>query len=248
MSKEKDGKPSRFSITPFFSPDIAWYHLQNDNVDNQPDNAAELDREEKHEFSSTFGALVDYKLNKHWGLQSGLTLSNINITVDPKTIYAQQDNTGSIKYRINTSSGYGYLLPKFIQNPAIGDSLYAFTSTHSLLYIGIPLAFTYNVTKGKFNFNGRIGLAANILSKAKLETTVEKGFDNTMETVDNLQGLKKVYFSGLAGVGVDYKLANKISLTFVPTMRFALNSINKNVPVKSFPMSFGFSMGLKIGL
>ena len=175
-------------------------------------------------------------------------MSNTNITVDPKTIYAQQDNTGSVKYRINTSSGYGYVLPSFSSNPAVGDSLYAFTSTHSLQYIGIPLAVTYNVTRGKFKFNALAGLSANILTKAKLETTVEKGFINAPETVDNLQGLRKIYFSGLAGVGVDYKLSKKTAVTFAPTMRFALNSINKDATVKSYPMSFGFVLGLKLDL
>ena len=245
---KKDTKPSRFYITPFFSPDIAWYRLHDDKVVNQQDNASELEKEEKHEFSSTYGALVDYKINKHWGLQSGITLSNTNITVEPKTIYAQQDNTGNVKYRINTSSGYGYVLPSFSSNPIVGDSLYAFTSTHSLQYSGIPLAVTYNVTKSKFKFNALAGLSANILTKAKLETTVEKGFNNAAETVNNLKGLRKMYFSGLAGVGVDYKLTKKTAMTFAPTMRFAVNSINKDATVKSYPMSFGFVAGLKIGL
>ncbi len=245
---KKDAKPSRFSITAFFSPDIAWYRLHDDKVGNQQDNATELEKEEKHEFSSTYGALVNYRINKHWGLQSGITLSNTNITVEPKTIYAQQDNTGGVKYRINTSSGYGYVLPSFSSNPVVGDSLYAFTSTHSLQYIGIPMAVTYNVTKGKFSFNALAGLSANILTKAKLETTLEKGFNNSMEKVDNLQGLRKMYFSGLAGVGVNYKLTNKTSVVFAPTVRIALNSINKDATVKSYPMSFGFVAGLKIDL
>ncbi|MBL0200304.1 MAG: outer membrane beta-barrel protein [Chitinophagaceae bacterium] len=247
-ASKKTSKPSRFSFTPFFSPDIAWYRLQDDKLGSQPDNAKELEKEERHEFSYTYGVLADYKINKHWGLQSGVTLSNTNITVEPKTIYAQQDNTGGVKYRINTSSGYGYVLPSFSSNPAIGDSLYAFTSTHSLQYIGIPLAVTYNITKGKFKFNALAGISANILTRAKLEATLEKGFNNSIETVDNIQGLKKVYFSGLAGIGVDYKLTKKTSMVFAPTMRFALNSINKDAPVKSYPMSFGFNVGLKIGL
>ena len=248
-NNKKSLKLSRFSITPFFSPDIAWYRLQDNEVNNQHDNASELEKEEKHEFSSTYGALIDYKISKHWGLQSGLTFSNTNITVEPKTIYAQQvNNTGSVKYRINTSSGYGYVLPSFSSNPVVGDSLYAFTSTHSLQYIGIPLAVTYNVTKGKFKFNALAGISANILTRAKLETTVEKGFNNALETVNNLQGLRKMYFSGMAGVGVDYKLSKKTAVTFAPTMRFALNSINKDATVKSYPMSFGFAVGLKLDL
>jgi hypothetical protein len=192
--------------------------------------------------------LVDYTINNHWGLQSGLTLSNTRISLEPKQIYAQTDNNGSIKYRLNTSSGYGYVLPKFITNPIVGDSLYAFTSTHSLQYIGIPLAVTYHITRGKFRFNTLAGIAANILNKATLETTVENGSTHSIETVNNLQGVKNVYFSALAGAGVDYKLTNRTALTFEPTMRFALNSINKDATVKSYPMSLGFAMGLKIEL
>ena len=247
-AKKKTAKASRFSITPFFSPDIAWYRLQEDKPDNQPDNLAEIEKSEKHEFSSTFGVLVDYKLNKHWGLQSGLTYSNTNITVAPKEIYAQSDNTGSVKYRINTSSGYGYVLPSFSSNPAVGDSLLAFTSTHTLNYIGIPLALKYSITKGKFSFNAMAGFSANILTKGKIETLLEKGVNNETEVVNNLQGLRKVYFSGLAGLGVDYKLNKKMSLSFAPTYKFALNSINQDAPVKSYPNSLGLSIGLKIGL
>ncbi len=239
---------SRFSITPFFSPDIAWYHLQNENSNSQSGNAVDIEREETHEFSSTSGVLAGYKINRHWGLQSGITLSNINIVTEPETIYAQPDNAGNVKYRVNTSSGYGYILPSYSANPAIGDSLYAFTSTHSLRYIGIPVSVTWSFIKNKFTLGAQAGLSANFLTRAKMETTVEKGFDNSVETVNNIQGLKKIYLSGLAGFGVDFQLNQKLSLAFAPTMRFALNSINKNAPVRSFPMSFGSSVGLKIGL
>ena len=248
-TKKKSEKISRFSITPFFSPDIAWYHLQDDNTNNnQSSNALDIEAEEKHEFSSTYGALADYKINNHWGLQSGLTLSNININTEPEIIYAQPDNTGNIKYRINTSSGYGFILPSYSANPAIGDSLYAFTSTHLLRYIGIPIAATYNIAKSKFTFSAKAGASINFLTQGKIETTVEKGFDNSTETINSIQGLKKLYFSGLAAIGVDYKLTKRMSLAFTPTIRFALNSINKNTIVKSYPLSFGSSIGLKIGL
>ncbi len=238
----------RFSLMPFFSPDIAWYHLQDENTNNQSGNAVDIEREETHEFSSTAGVLADYKINKHWGFQSGITLSNINIVTDPETIYAQPDNSGNVKYRVNTSSGYGFILPSYSANPVVGDSLYAFTSIHSLQYIGIPLSVAWSFIKNKFTISAQTGVSVNFLTEARLETTVEKGPDNSVETANNIQGLKKVYLSGLAGIGADFKLNKKIYLAVAPTMRFALNSINKNAAVKSFPMSFGSSVGVKIEL
>ena len=92
------------------------------------------------------------------------------------------------------------------------------------------------------------GLSVNILTGAKLETSVENGFDNSFETINKLQGLQKTYFSGTAGIGAAYKLTKKTAITFVPTLRFALNPINKDAAVKSYPMSLGLAVGLKIDL
>jgi len=117
-----------------------------------------------------------------------------------------------------------------------------------LQYIGIPVAVKFNIVKGNFSFNALAGLSTNFLTKGKIETTVEKGFNNETEVVNNIQGLKKIYFSGLTGLGVEYKFSKSMALSFAPTFRFALNSINQNTSVKSYPNSFGLIVGLKIGL
>jgi hypothetical protein len=239
---------ARFSLQPFFSPEIAWYRLQDDLVTNQTETASALDKEEKHEFSYSYGVLVNYRLNKHWVLQSGLGITNSTISVDPKTIFAQQDNTGKVKYRVNSSSGYGYVLPSYTANPAVGDSLYALTSTHTLQYLSVPLVVARVINKGKFSFSARAGISADILLKGRLETTVEKGFDNSTETISNLQGLKKLHFNALAGMGIDYSVSRRVAIAFTPTLRVALTSINKDAVVKSYPTSFGFATGIKIGL
>ena len=145
-------KYARWSVIPFFSPDIAWYHLEDDQVvNNQVNantrvNAKRLGEEEKHEFSYTMGALIQYRLNRHWSLQSGLMLANTNILVYPTKIYAQADNSGTIKYRLNTSSGYGYIqAPAFSGPPVLGDSLSTVVSVESLHYLSIPAAMIYHL-------------------------------------------------------------------------------------------------------
>ena len=250
QAKKKETKPSRFSITGFFSPDIASYHLEEDQPGNQPETARKIEKGERHEFSSTFGLLLDYNLNKHWSLQSGLTFSNTNIKVNPKTIYAQNDNNGNIKYRVNISSGYGYILPSFQNAPSIGDSLKVTTATHKLRYIGIPVAVKYKFgkEKSKLSFVAMAGVTTNFLTKGKLETEVQKGPDDEVEVLNNIQGLKSVYFSGMAGAGAEYKLTRKLSVSLMPTARFALNPINKGAVVKTYPNSFGLSASARISL
>ena len=68
------------------------------------------------------------------------------------------------------------------------------------------------------------------------------------EVVRNLYGLKKTYFSGTTGIGINYFINNKFTITFDPAFRYALNSINSNAPVKSYPNSFMLPIGLKIHL
>ncbi len=246
--KIKSTKPSRFFVRGFYSPDISFFHLKGDQSGNQNASTMKIENSETETFSSTVGALLDYKLSRRWSLQSGLTLSTTNINIDPETIYAQSDNSGAVKYQINTSSGYGYILPSFSKNPNIGDSIFSMSTTHTLQYLGIPLAVKYNITKKKFTINIMTGVSANFLTHGKITTNVEKGNNNETETTDNINGLKKFYFSGITGVGLDYNFYKNLSVCFSPTFRFALNSINKDVPVKSFPNSLGFSFGLKIRL
>lgn len=247
-AKKKDNKNSRFSVTAYLSPDFASYRLQDDEQNNQGENAAELEKNERHEFSSTIGALIEYRFKKHLSIESGLTFSNTNITVEPKVIYAQAVNSSDVKYRLNTSSGYGYVLPSFSRTPSVGDSLYAFTSTHTLQYIGLPVLFKADIRYRKFDFNIMTGAAANFLIKGKIETSVENGTSNEPEVVGKLYGLKKIYFSGLTGFGVSYHINDKIAISLSPAFRYALNSINKNTPVKSYPNSLMFPIGLKIQL
>ena len=246
--KRKDKKSHLFSVTAFFSPDFASYRLQNDQQNDQSEDASDIKKSERHELSSTAGALIDYNFKKHFSIESGLSFSNTNILVAPKTIFAQRDYNGDIKYRLNTSSGYGYVLPSFTSNPNVGDSLYTFTSTHLLQYISLPALIKFNFSKKKIGFDIKTGVSVNFLTKAKVETSVENGSDNEQEVVKNLYGLKKIYFSGTTGIGINYRINDKFTITFDPAFRYAFNSINNNAPVKSYPNSFMLPVGLKINL
>jgi Outer membrane protein beta-barrel domain len=239
-------KPSRFSISASFSPDIASYRLEDEDTPGQPDNAEDIKRTERHEFSSTTGLFVEYDVNKRWTIQSGITFSNTNIAVEPRDLYAQRVNNGDIKYRLNISSGYAYLVPTFQPVPVLGDTLNVTAITHKLRYLGVPIAVKYSITLGKLKIEALTGVTVNFLTKGKLETEVQKGPNNEIDILNKIEGLKSIYLSGQAGIGAEYKLAGKVSFILMPTARFAFMPINKGSVVKTYPYSFGIAAGLKM--
>ena len=248
VGKKKEKRRSPFSLTAFFSPDFASYRLLDNEQNFDGERAGEIEQDENHEFSYTIGVLMEYRFKKRLSIESGLTFSNTNITLNPRMIYAEAVNSGDIKYRLNTSSGYGYVLPSFSPTPTIGDSLYAITSTHILQYAGLPVSLKYNIRHEKIEFSLMAGASLNYLIKGKIETFVENGTGREPEIVGNLYGLKKIYFSSLTGIAVNYHINDKLSISLSPTFRYALNSINKNTAVKSYPNSLMFPIGLKIQL
>ena len=117
-------------------------------------------------------------------------------------------------------------------------------STNTLHYIGVPLVIKYVFTNGRFSLVPGLGIAANFLTQGKLQTSIATSTGNKTSTSNNIEGLKSTYFNGSASMGAQYKLNNSVEFTVVPTMRFALSSINRNAPVKTNESSFGLAGGV----
>lgn len=236
---------SNFFATIFFSPDIPFSQLRDE--DNRYGNiiSRELEKSESASFSSTFGIYIDYEVTDKWSLQSGIKYATININKEPEIIYAEHNNAGEVKYQINTSVGKGYILPLFSNNPNVGDSLFTKSTTHSLQYIEIPITAEYYITKGKVSVSLMAGLSANILMCGKITTEVKNGNESEWEKTNEIQGLKPIYFSGITGIGLDYKIYKNLSLHFSPKISVGLNPINNESIVKSFPRTISFEIGLK---
>ena len=245
---KNDNSPLLSAII-FFSPDLVSTNVKNDHPLFREEDSHEIEKDEKIKSSSTIGVLIDYNTGKNWKLESGLTFSTRFTDIEPKTIYARPDNNGNINYRFNCSAGYSFVTLKSSSLPPVsGDSISALTSKNILQYIGVPLVVKYMFGKGRFSLTPGVGISANFLTKGKIETTIPTTTGNESITSNDIQGLKSTYFNGSASVGAQYKLNKTFELTFIPTVRFALSSINKDAPVKTYLNSIGFAAGIKIKL
>jgi hypothetical protein len=236
---------SSLALSLVFSPDFTSRLVKADWPVNREDNRDEIRKSERFGFSYSFGALLDYKLKKHWAVETGFTLSRAVINIDPKFIFARRDDLGDVKYKFNSSSGYSYLSPHTLSRPAFGDSLHAFGSTSSLTYVSIPLAAKYKISKKKVDYFVSAGAAANILVKEKIETSLVKGANLENAVNRDIRGLKPVYYSALLSAGASYNITKSLAVNFSPTARLALTSINKDAPVKSYQQSLGLVAGVQ---
>ncbi len=238
----------QLSVTAFVAPQITQYNLKTNPaiiVPYQTQVYQQIEEEEKQLPSSfSAGFLLTYKFTKKWSVQTGINFSSTVIDINPSVIYASADGNGAVKYRYNVSSGYVYVLPAFSSNPKIGDSLFTTSSKHTLQYINIPVTMGYTFQKQKLAITPGVGIGFNFLTSGLIETNFENSSQRESETLSNIEGLKKSYINMLLSVNVQYPISNKVSLSFTPLYNFAINSINKNNIVQSFPYSFAIAAGI----
>ncbi|MDH7459902.1 outer membrane beta-barrel protein [Chitinophagaceae bacterium 26-R-25] len=237
-----------YSLMPFVAPQFNFNHIvDNDDIGmggQRQDDADDIKNGENHQRSYSFGLLIDIPLKKRWSLQSGVSYIYKIAEINPKRIYARNDN-GSIQYRFDFSSGYTYLSTKN-GTPAAGDSILATENSSILQYIGIPVAINYRFLNGKFNIIPTVGAMVNFLIDEKIQTNVETGSSNDKQSIKSIQGLKKMYLNSITGITFQYNAGKRLAIDITPSANFALGTINNNAAVKSYPNAFSIAAGLKI--
>jgi hypothetical protein len=244
--KSKSAKAPLFSLTTFYSADFISNRLKGDKPRFREDERNEIKRNEEITAASGFGVLVNYKPGKSISIESGFTQSTIVSDIKPKIIYARPDNRGQVMYRFSCSAGYSYVTLKSGVPPTVGDSIRTLESKNTMKYIGIPLNLRYNLAVGKFSVQPGIGLSANFLTQGNIETVIATPGGAEKVSSSDIQGLKSSYINGALSVGAHYDLNETFALTFLPTLRFGLTSINKDGPVKTNYNSIGIGAGLSV--
>jgi hypothetical protein len=205
----------------------------------------EIKKDEHQQAAVSWGLTAGLSLTKKWGLQTGIRYSSRMIEIKPKKIFAELDTDGQVKYRFDMSNGYTYLNPKTGGSPAVGDSITVSVSSNRLQYLSIPLSVSYTIGFKKWALHPYLGGMVNFSIAQRMETSVSSNTFSEQQSVRNIQGNKRVYFNGIAGMGIEYYINRHLSLNLMPEANLALSSISKNAAVKSFPNSFAAGAGIK---
>jgi opacity protein-like surface antigen len=247
--KPKIKTPISFSITPNLSLNTLNTRIVTgeDLGSRREYLRKQITESETAKLGVSFGVGLEVNLTKRITLESGLSYSEKNTTIKPRTISAERDREGKIKYRFDCSAGTYYIDPKLGTTLSVGDSTKSFSANNKLQYINTPLIARYQLATGKFNWFQMVGVGANVLVGQSFETSID---NNITEKLKNLKtsDLKKMYFNAIVGAGIDYNISKKIAIRIVPAYRFSITPMNKNESIKTYPNSFSAMAGLKIGL
>lgn len=233
----------RLSITPYFSKEFAGYNFA-DNDMTAP-NGKEVERAERNIFSASVGMYINYKINKKWMLQTGISYSWSRSIMDSSQSYAEKNTAGYIAFKLNTASGFSFLNPPSFIVPMVGDSMATAKTHNELHYVTVPLVLSYRFPFRRFTFLAGAGMTFNVLTHATLETDIYGANFKQNESEIPLRGLKKINFGLLVKAEIQYRVTSKMAVSLIPSFKNTLGPINmNNSSLQAYPYNFGIGAGI----
>lgn len=158
---------------------------------------------------------------------------------------------------ISLKTGFGFIQKGFISDFEYFDIYYNsigfFPTIFAFKYLNIPLGFSYNLGRNKFNIYISAGLDIDILLRQKtsainLPTTYNGNEVENIET-DNTDSYKMLNFGVYIGGGLEYRIKPNIIVFADMKYMHGINNIldvSSIYNVKQRPMVAG--IGIKIGI
>lgn len=212
----------RFQFGINISPDACYRTLKNNDGSSTSDIIIRVrDDNETFKLGYTAGLNVCYNINGHFGIETGIQYSNKGYRTKNKNL-----SWGSSSPDLPIKS-------KFI---------------YDFHYIDVPLKLNYTIGKRKVRFLASAGLAANIFLKETQRHVLEKADgkkDRSKTTPSN--DYQKLNISPIMGVGIDYRLNNRMNMRLEPMFRYGILKIINDKPITGYLYSGGLNIGLYFG-
>jgi Outer membrane protein beta-barrel domain len=232
----------RISIEPFFIKEFAGYNFADNDVSGV--NGKEIEQRERTMFSSSLGFYINYPVNRHWVIQSGLVFSSSESNIDSFATYAKKTDNGTVQFKLNTVSGYSYLNSPAPGVPAVGDSVQTSGTYSYVNYISIPLIVSYRIPMKRFSALIGAGTTFNVLSSAMVETDIDDARYSKHESRIPLNGLRKTNFGLIVKAEFSYQFRNHWSINLLSSFKNTLGPINLNSAVSAYPYNIGVGLGM----
>ena len=249
---------NRWSIAALASPTYySSFNSGNDGLSKQ------LMESEQPLFSYSGGVAFSYKISKRLSIQSGLYYSSLGQKVDGINSFSgfkPYDNAKGVdNFKVLTTNGIIHTNNPDVFLMANGSDriLTEFTNdvidpnkanlqpvnsslNQSLSYLELPVLLRYKVIDRTIGINLIGGVSYNLLVNNSVYTTL----DGNRYPVGDTKGLNPLTFSSSLGMGMEYKVSDKLSLNLEPTFRYYINPFSVTTGSYIHPYSFGIFSGL----
>ena len=239
-------KDFKFFVGAIYSPEKAMTNFINTKYPTSQ-------IQETQHYSYSTGVRFGYKFYKNWSIATNIVFSQTykSFSYYQATLeHDDDDHDKNVNKELATSYGvidfpsnYVERHPTGGQHPHHdGDTLIIdIKGMQKLTYLTIPVSCQYQITKNRLNGIFSLGVSTSILLTQSAEITYA---NLDTKYVTKINGLQNLYFNGIIGVGVQYRIFNRLSVFMQPAFSQAFTSMNKNTPYKTYPSSFSGSAGI----
>lgn len=233
----------RLSLSTFAAP-IFYKNVGSGNeLSNQLSN-----NNSSSEVTLSYGFKVAYQVSKKFKIRTGISKVNIsnnieNISYSPSAMAANFENINpaseNLDIRDNTPSVSGLPSGGMDFSNSVSTSAFAPGELNQQFgYIEVPVEVEFAVIDKKFGLNIIGGASSLFLDNNQVELISGEGRTNLGEA----SNINNTSFSTNIGLGLDYDLSNKFSISVEPIFKYQLNTFNNVSNVQ--PVNFGVYSGL----
>ena len=221
-SQENDFQ--RIQIGVSFSPDYCYRTLRGDNETIYSIYNMRGGREEAR-FGYTGGLVINFNLDKVFGIESGIQYSDKGFRTEKK------------KSHVDLIEGYYEWRERDV---------------YHFYYIEVPLKVRFVTGKRKVRFLASMGVTTGFLERAT--TTTQYSFGETRTLPNDAENYNRLNLFSTVGIGIDYKITPKSNIRIEPTYRYGFLNTSKSRGKSGFTSeseylwSVGLSLSYLIGI
>jgi len=246
-------KESKWSLGAHFAPVLSYrdisFSYNDQSSANVLETEAQLNEAEQSLLSYAGGIDVYYDWSKRWSFHTGMTFSRIGQENNDALAFKQDDDQ-YLLYAINTSTGNINVIlekiPEDIKKIEPPKDTLEFVNPNNVKIVQnfdlfeIPVMVKYKILNKKIGINLSGGLSPAYLVNNNTYLEVD---DNKYD-IGNSDNLNSVIINTSFGLGINYALFKKLSLSLEPNFKYSLSPINKDSQFDYHPYYFSVFTGI----
>ena len=247
-NNEEEREIRRWSIAPNVAPVYFNSLGEGSSIDAQFDSNTTTS-----DISMSYGVKGSYAVNNRLKITAGINRVSFNnttnnvIVLSDNSFSANSDAASSRLQNVQLNSNVNYASLMLISRPRISqnsvpeaiNTLQTGSLEQRFGFIEIPLEVEYRVIDKKLGVNLSGGFSTLLLN----ENEISADINGQSTLIGEANNFNNTSFSANFGVGVDYRLSEKININLEPKFKYQLNTFN-NTSGDFKPFFIGVYTGL----